>query len=585
MPTLALQVRRGVGWGEEILPHLTVEQRVLKRNRSAQPDPWTENSAEYYLRDVCGIPEKLVDAVLVTAVAWRVTPGGRALIDRRRRCRCERNMPLVSEYLQDCGVRQGRKGVGAIFMQVPQIMLCKPNQNDRWDRRAIELAAFWLQNGHCNVPEDCQQYPELGPWVRRQRTVQQQGTLSEQRLSILEAIGFDFGNEAQITEEWETRFDQLVDWLLWKEGKVGSALDWVGLEWGAQGGLRAREVVLWSQLQREFKKRCLLPDAAIKRLDAIGFCWDPQVGQPADVRWMDRLGSLLYVIERQKRALEKRAQAQYWLQQRLHVQNGELPDDAPLQEVVESSSKPPPLSAAAAKDLMVWSSESPVMLRKGFGIWATHEDKDLAWLQKEVPQRSAAMASANFEPGQGTWLAHQRWLWRHGRLTPEQCRLLRLVGMELVLETADGWRAAAHEAAFFMHGCGVGKGLEQLEAASMACIEDGTDASLQTSPRSSTSRSPPSRASRLHPELVLPAQAFAPPSQAKVDLRALQRLSSHLDSAPPPGQDTLYPPRQPYAAVKTLPKGDDMAETGTALQVVSRPKVTRLSVPAVRSAV
>lgn len=32
--------RRGVGWGEEILPHLTVEQRVLKRNRSAQPDPW-----------------------------------------------------------------------------------------------------------------------------------------------------------------------------------------------------------------------------------------------------------------------------------------------------------------------------------------------------------------------------------------------------------------------------------------------------------------------------------------------------------------------------------------------------------------
>lgn len=52
--------------------------------------------------------------------------------------------------------------------------------------------------------------------MRRQRVVQQQGTLSEQRLQILDAIGFDFGNEAQITEEWETRFDQLVDWLLWK---------------------------------------------------------------------------------------------------------------------------------------------------------------------------------------------------------------------------------------------------------------------------------------------------------------------------------------------------------------------------------
>lgn len=64
--------------------------------------------------------------------------------------------------------------------------------------------------------QDCRQYPELGPWVRRQRTVQQQGTLSEQRLQILEAVGFDFGQEAQITDEWETRFDQLVDWLLWK---------------------------------------------------------------------------------------------------------------------------------------------------------------------------------------------------------------------------------------------------------------------------------------------------------------------------------------------------------------------------------
>ena len=38
-------------------------------------------------------------------------------------------------------------------MQVPQLMLCKPIQNDRWDRRAIELAAYWLEHGHCSVPE------------------------------------------------------------------------------------------------------------------------------------------------------------------------------------------------------------------------------------------------------------------------------------------------------------------------------------------------------------------------------------------------------------------------------------------------
>lgn len=44
--------RRGVGWGEEILPHLTVEQRILKRNRSAQPDPWTVSLCGRLLRAV-----------------------------------------------------------------------------------------------------------------------------------------------------------------------------------------------------------------------------------------------------------------------------------------------------------------------------------------------------------------------------------------------------------------------------------------------------------------------------------------------------------------------------------------------------
>ena len=60
--------RRGVGWGEEILPHLTVEQRVLKRNRSAQPDPWTVCSLAVHVLCTC----LLDDPVAVTTVAaWQ----------------------------------------------------------------------------------------------------------------------------------------------------------------------------------------------------------------------------------------------------------------------------------------------------------------------------------------------------------------------------------------------------------------------------------------------------------------------------------------------------------------------------------
>ena len=47
----------------------------------------------------------------------------------------------------------GPKGIAAILARCPEIMLCKPTTNDRWDRRAVELGAYLLRHGHCNVPE------------------------------------------------------------------------------------------------------------------------------------------------------------------------------------------------------------------------------------------------------------------------------------------------------------------------------------------------------------------------------------------------------------------------------------------------
>ena len=42
--------------------------------------------------------------------------------------------------------------MGALFQSAPAVMLCKPTTNDRWDRRAVELAAFVHLHGHSNVP-------------------------------------------------------------------------------------------------------------------------------------------------------------------------------------------------------------------------------------------------------------------------------------------------------------------------------------------------------------------------------------------------------------------------------------------------
>lgn len=38
-------------------------------------------------------------------------------------------------------------------MDLPQVLLCKPSHNDRFDRRVVSLAAFRFRFGHVNVPE------------------------------------------------------------------------------------------------------------------------------------------------------------------------------------------------------------------------------------------------------------------------------------------------------------------------------------------------------------------------------------------------------------------------------------------------
>ena len=62
--------------------------------------------------------------------------------------------------------------------------------------------------------QDTAEWLELGPWVKRQRIARQQNGLTPERLGILADLGFEFGEEAQMTEDWEWRFDSLVELLL-----------------------------------------------------------------------------------------------------------------------------------------------------------------------------------------------------------------------------------------------------------------------------------------------------------------------------------------------------------------------------------
>lgn len=57
--------------------------------------------------------------------------------------------------------------------------------------------------------------------MKRQRVGSQQGAITDERLQILNSMGFEFGEQEQLTEEWENRFDDFVEWMLWNVGFGG----------------------------------------------------------------------------------------------------------------------------------------------------------------------------------------------------------------------------------------------------------------------------------------------------------------------------------------------------------------------------
>ncbi|GMH35055.1 hypothetical protein BSKO_02923 [Bryopsis sp. KO-2023] len=428
--------RRGYGWGEEIIPRLTVERRPIAkkksslRNRSKTPTAWEEGSLECLLAQA-GVLKEQVESVAAAASAWRVTPGGRPLIDRKRRTRVARNIKHVIDYLVNkCGIPAGPEGVGAIITQSPQILLANPKQHDRWFRRVVELSAFIHRYDHCNVPDGWPESPSLAIWVDRQRAQKAQGTLCEERLQMLYAVGFEFGEVAVITQEWEVYFDTLVDWLMWHTERR-RIVDWNGIDWIKQGGYRAGQLATWVQLQRELLRRELLPNDAKQRLDALGFQWTVP-GFRKQAAWMHNFGKLMFAMERRKMKTRRR--------------RAYSPDDIEIAGDAGRGSLLDVFSEKALKSATgTWSSQESE--RSTFFSSASFSDNS-----REKNPKLDRLAGIRFEVGVGYWLTKQRCLWRRGKLDVKKKALLLSAGVDLNQYSLQDWVDLAQKAANFLNG-------------------------------------------------------------------------------------------------------------------------------------
>jgi superfamily II DNA or RNA helicase len=134
---------------------------------------------------------------------------------------------------------------------------------EQWEEGFAALQRFHQREGHCRVPRDSQEFGlNLGEWVKTQRS-RKEG-LAPDQVKRLDRLGFSWD---LIAQQWEEGFAALQKFQQ-REGhcRVPAKKKAFGLNLGG-----------WVGKQRG-GKRGLTPDR-IKRLDSLGFSWDPTAEQ------------------------------------------------------------------------------------------------------------------------------------------------------------------------------------------------------------------------------------------------------------------------------------------------------------------
>ena len=130
-----------------------------------------------------------------------------------------------------------------------------------WDERLGQLKAFKEQYGDCSVPSEWGDNPVLGRWVGTQRRLYKSGKLADERVRRLDEIGFEWD---PVVAGWDENFTELSVYQ-----KCFGNCDVPG-EYNENPVLGR-----WVGTQRRLYKSGKLAGGRVRRLDELGFKWDP----------------------------------------------------------------------------------------------------------------------------------------------------------------------------------------------------------------------------------------------------------------------------------------------------------------------
>ena len=145
----------------------------------------------------------------------------------------------------------------------------------KWEDRFGELKAFRKEHGHCDVPIRYRPNHQLGRWVNNQRQRKKHGELPQDRVRLLNALGFSWKMRGQrAAVPWEIRLKEL------KRFKKAHGHCNV-----PQRCKSAPSLGSWVSGVRQLKNRGVLADERVRILDALGFRWaQPKKPKPKKKR-------------------------------------------------------------------------------------------------------------------------------------------------------------------------------------------------------------------------------------------------------------------------------------------------------------
>ena len=130
-----------------------------------------------------------------------------------------------------------------------------------WEGMFALLVEYKEAHGDCNVPREWPKNPKLARWVTKQRHERVKETLSEDRIRRLDELGFVWDLE---DARWEEMFAVLV-----KFREVHGDCN-VPAKWPENPQLGG-----WLSRQRAMRMKGTLSEDRIRRLDELGFVWNP----------------------------------------------------------------------------------------------------------------------------------------------------------------------------------------------------------------------------------------------------------------------------------------------------------------------